>query len=199
MELSNVKELRDLADEAGLLKEKKIQKLLYSLSLNEDKGIIKDLREYFYFNILGNMITPYPFNKVPKDKLIGDIEIGEVYDEPSSFGLLLNEMTQHILLAGRSGSGKTTLQYHMIKQLLEKNIPFWVFDFKREFRGLIQKSNDVIIFTPNNFNYSAAKTRTQVQEMFEKEWVSNGKSIHDENFGTEQNKVLEQYKELPLA
>ena len=71
-----------------------------------------------------------------------------------SFGLSLEEMSQHVLIAGRSGSGKTTLLYHMINQLLEKNIGFWCFDFKREFRGLIRRNTGVLVLRPEDFRFN---------------------------------------------
>ena len=133
-----MRELVQLADEADILKEKSIQRLLYSLGLDDDTEVSDDTKEFFALKALNKITSPDPFYPLPVDSVAGDIEFGKIGDTPFSFGLQLKEMTQHILLAGRSGSGKTTLLYHMMNQLLDKNINFWCFDFKKEFRGLLR-------------------------------------------------------------
>jgi len=151
MELLKMRELVELADEADILKDKSIQRLLYSLGLDDDTEVSDDTKEFFTLKALNKITSPDPFYPLPRLDVAGDIEFGKIGDTPFSFGLQLKEMTQHILLAGRSGSGKTTLLYHMMNQLLDKNINFWCFDFKKEFRGLLRKSDDVLVLRPENF------------------------------------------------
>jgi len=155
MELSKMKELVELADEADILKEKNTQRLLYSLGLDEDKEVSDDAREFFTLKAMKKITSPYPFDPLFEElDLTGDIEIGKKGNTESSFGLKLDEMVQHILLAGRSGSGKTTLFYHMMNQLIDKGKKFWCFDFKKEFRGLLRKSDDVLVLRPENFKFN---------------------------------------------
>ena len=153
-ELLKTKELVELADEADLLKEKSIQRLLFSLGMDDDKEVSDDAREYFTLKALKKITSPDPFDPIEELDLAGDIEIGKKGNNESSFGLELDEMVQHILLAGRSGSGKTTLFYHMMNQLIDKGKKFWCFDFKKEFRGLLRKSDDVLVLRPENFKFN---------------------------------------------
>lgn len=154
MNLSNIQELVGLANAADMLENKNIQKLLYSIGLDYDKEMIDDAKEIFSYKILGKIIAPDPFDPAPRiNEVSGDIEIG-ITRNGSSFGLLLKELPQHILLAGRSGSGKTTILYNMMNQLLEKNIHFWCFDSKREFRGFTREREDVLVVKPEDLKFN---------------------------------------------
>ena len=155
MNIARIKELVTLADEADILKDDYAQTLIFTMGLDDDKELFGDVKEYFTLKALGKLTSPDPFypNAEGVD-ISGDIEIGTKGNTESSFGLKFDEMVQHILLAGRSGSGKTTLFYHMMNQLLDKNMNFWCFDFKKEFRGLLRKSDDVLILRPENFKFN---------------------------------------------
>jgi DNA helicase HerA-like ATPase len=151
MNIDRIQELVALAGQADILDDENVQTLLTAIGLDDDKELADDAKELFAFKALGKLTSPDPFYPLPVDSVAGDIEFGKIGNTESSFGLQLKEMTQHILLAGRSGSGKTTLLYHMMNQLLEKDISWWCFDFKKEFRGLLRKSDDVLVLRPENF------------------------------------------------
>lgn len=69
----------------------------------------------------------YPFGTV----LYGSKEFG-------SFGLRQHEWIQHVGIFGRTGSGKTNVGFLIAKELLAKGIPILVFDWKRNYRDLLQ-------------------------------------------------------------
>jgi len=155
MNIARMQELVALAGEAQLLDYENAQTLLMAIGLDDDKELADDARELFAFKALRKLTSPDPFYPLPVGlEVAGEIELGKVGNTEFSFGLNLDEMNQHILLAGRSGSGKTTLLYKMMNQLLKKNINFWCFDFKKEFRGFIRKSDDVLVLRPEDFKFN---------------------------------------------
>jgi len=63
----------------------------------------------------------------------------------STYTIKENKLTQHLLTAGQTGSGKTTLFLNLKDQL---SVPWWSFDFKKDYRHLAKKRDDVIVLTP---------------------------------------------------
>jgi hypothetical protein len=53
------------------------------------------------------------------------------------FGLREDEWTQHIGVFGRSGAGKTNLGFLIVQELLAKEKPLLIFDWKRNYRDLV--------------------------------------------------------------
>jgi energy-coupling factor transporter ATP-binding protein EcfA2 len=97
---------------------------------------------------------PNPFLPNPTDEqMIGDILIGNLKHTAANFGINLDELKQHTLITGRSGSGKTTLIYIILAQLLEFKVPFWVFDFKQDYRHLA-KTGRVLVFDYESFRFN---------------------------------------------
>jgi len=170
MNIARVQELVALAGEAQLLDDENVQTLLMAIGLDDDKELADDAREFLAMKALGKLTSPDPFYPLPVGlEVAGDIELGKVGNTEFSFGLNLDEMNQHILLAGRSGSGKTTLLYNMMNHLLEKNKNFWCFDFKKEFRGFIRESDDVLILRPEDFKFNPLRSPEGISPL---RWVS---------------------------
>lgn len=71
----------------------------------------------------------------------GEYELGTVLyggNECGSFGLRQHEWIQHVGIFGRTGSGKTNVGFLIAKSLLARGIPILVFDWKRNYRDLLQ-------------------------------------------------------------
>lgn len=72
----------------------------------------------------------------------GDYPLGTVDYPPGkafcSFGLRENEWIKHVLITGMTGTGKTNLAFHILQRLISKDKPFMVFDWKRNYRDLLQ-------------------------------------------------------------
>jgi len=99
-------------------------------------------------------VDPNPFEPVPDENLLyGDILIGRERQTGSAFGLNLNELNEHLLIAGRAGAGKTTLIYIIIAHLIKYGVPFWAFDFKQDFRHLV-KTGEVLVFDWQSFRFN---------------------------------------------
>lgn len=93
------------------------------------------------------------------DKLNGDYPIGEVMypDRPfETFGVRENEWIKHCGVFGKTGSGKTTLTVRIIRELVKKDKPFLIFDYKRNYRDLLKhpdfKDKEILIFTVGRNN-----------------------------------------------
>jgi len=90
----------------------------------------------------------------PPAALIGDGEftIGMVsYPSipPYPFRVRRNELLRHIFILGPTGTGKSTLLLNLLLQIQAAQIPFMVFDFKRNYRCLLRApgSESLIVFT----------------------------------------------------
>ncbi len=57
--------------------------------------------------------------------------------DPTPFGLEAGELIQHLAIFGRSGAGKTNTVMVLLRALLERGVPFLVFDWKRNYRDLL--------------------------------------------------------------
>lgn len=124
--------------------------LIYTLE-NEGKKEIKEEIDSLINTFSKDFIlSEKPILECPsKIESKGEIIVGKVCQGERTlwnFGLTKEEINQHTLIVGRSGSGKTTLIISIISQLIKNNIPFLVFDFKRDYRHLIKIYSDLWVF-----------------------------------------------------
>ncbi|PIN75725.1 hypothetical protein COV18_02665 [Candidatus Woesearchaeota archaeon CG10_big_fil_rev_8_21_14_0_10_37_12] len=93
------------------------------------------------------VLFPPPPEQVAKK---GTYNIGTVlYGNKKLYDFFLQEKEwlSHIAIVGRSGSGKTNACFHLIDQLIKHNKPFWIFDFKRNYRDLLEQHKELLIYT----------------------------------------------------
>lgn len=157
-----------------------------------------------------------------KDQVSGEYPIGEIiypHRSQGNFGVRENEWLKHCGIFGKTGSGKTTLSMRIIKELCRKNKPFLIFDYKRNYRDLLNhpefENQDILIFTvgrnnvvPFFFNPKQAPHGVeeyvwikQLSELIEKVYLL-GPGAHDvfmesagmDTFKDMQQKVLHQKK-----
>ena len=78
----------------------------------------------------------------PPSVCFGEYCLGTVIYPPQNiycdFGLREKEWIKHLLIVGMTGTGKTNLAFHILRELKKQNKPFMVFDWKRNYRDLIQ-------------------------------------------------------------
>jgi len=83
---------------------------------------------------------PGPLPPPEAGLLDGWLRLGDVVFPnlvPSPFGLERGELIQHVGIFGRSGSGKTNTVMGLLRGLLERDVPFLIFDWKRNYRDLL--------------------------------------------------------------
>ena len=88
----------------------------------------------------------------PGPLLKGEYPVGKVLygrKESEVFCLREDEWIQHIGIFGRSGSGKTNTALVLLWNLLKKEKPFLVFDWKRNYRDLLatRAGRKILVFT----------------------------------------------------
>ena len=111
---------------------------IYPEQRREIEGIIKALKAKYLdenFEKKKTFLVP-PSKEIAK----GEYSLGTVYygDKPFwPFGIREDEWIQHIGIFGRTGSGKTNVGFLIIKNLTEKNKSFLIFDWKRNYRDLL--------------------------------------------------------------
>jgi archaellum biogenesis ATPase FlaH len=86
--------------------------------------------------------------------LLGDYSIGKTSYPGNAngiFGIREKEWIRHCGIFGKTGSGKTTLMVRILKELCEKDKPFLIFDYKRNYRDLLKhpdfENRNILIFT----------------------------------------------------
>ena len=91
----------------------------------------------------------------PREVCSGEYPIGLVCNNRKEFyplGIRENEWIQHLAIFGRSGAGKTNTVCVIILELLKKKKPFLIFDWKRNYRDVLERledseKEDILIFT----------------------------------------------------
>jgi hypothetical protein len=93
--------------------------------------------------------NPQTFLSVPPKEIAqGEYPVGIVHYSGKDyypFGLREEEWIQHIAIFGRSGAGKTNTVFVLLNDLLAKKKPFLIFDWKRNYRDLLQVTNEKIL------------------------------------------------------
>lgn len=95
----------------------------------------------------GQILLPPPDAETAKGEFVlGDVVYNDRRLYP--FGLRRGELIQHTAIFGRSGSGKTNTVFQMIGELLKADIPWLIFDWKRNYRDLLSLTdNEILVYT----------------------------------------------------
>ena len=87
----------------------------------------------------------------PEKTAAGAIDLGTIlYDQEKwPFGITQTEMLQNTAILGRSGAGKTNVAFHILKQLVDRKVPFLFLDWKWTVRHLAPHLDGrVDLYTP---------------------------------------------------
>ena len=84
-----------------------------------------------------NLIPPHKGAASGKYR-IGKIKYGTDSETQPDFSLTETDWIKHVGVFGCTGSGKTTLVYGLLKQLVQKEKPFLLLDWKRDYRDLLK-------------------------------------------------------------
>ncbi|MEW6063395.1 MAG: DUF87 domain-containing protein [Nanoarchaeota archaeon] len=91
-----------------------------------------------------NLIPPLPLQADGEYALGEVIYTGKPY---CNFALREEEFIQHLAIFGRSGAGKTNIVFKLIENFIQHKKPFLIFDWKRNYRELLQNYDNIHIFT----------------------------------------------------
>ncbi len=122
--------------------------ILWALYLSADRELREDLEQNIRLldlrhNRTGPGSGPPPLPPPEPGALDGRFRLGEVVypgGRPAPFGLQPGELLQHLAIFGRSGAGKTNTVLVLLRSLLERRVPFLIFDWKRNYRDLLAAS-----------------------------------------------------------
>jgi hypothetical protein len=128
------------------LNQKSMERLLSLYLLEEDPQQRQNIKSEIE-TILGNYAPYLFFSDKPMlpsptlEECAGEITLGNVIQgerEIRPFSISLRDINKHIAIFASTGSGKTTLMINILRQLLDRSIPWLCFDFKQDLRHLTQ-------------------------------------------------------------
>ena len=125
----------------------------YILLDEADRRLFERLMHLRAAALLGSGLkrTP-PLDPPDRETAAGEFTLGSVIHAGRRlhpFGIRRGELLQHLAIFGRSGAGKTSIAMLLAKQLLTAHIPFFVLDWKRNYRDMLQmpRFRSVIVLT----------------------------------------------------
>lgn len=140
-----MKEIKDLLKKLKPVLGKKADALWYSYLTETD--LKKKANDMDIIRIIADkkakvnydpdiVLPPCERAEIKGEYYLGDVfYAGKFY---CKFGLREDEFIKHILIAGMTGTGKTNTAYQFLIQLKLKDKPFLIFDWKKNYRDLIQ-------------------------------------------------------------
>ncbi len=184
--------VEDIARKLKPIFGKKIDEIYFkymNAESNEERGEIFQILTALYQKYLNKLLDKDFLLEPPKEgSLEGDYPIADVtYAENSLFRFNLREKDwpRHICITGMSGSGKTTFALNILKNFIEKNKSFLVFDWKKSFRPLINLDGSVMCFTVGN-NSVSNLFKTNINRppkgVSPKEWINSLCDLLTESF-----------------
>ncbi len=123
----------------------------------EGRKEIENMLQILYLRSLNQRVDTEKIllSPPPREVCLGEYPIGMVlYNEKEFYplGIREAEWIQHLAIFGRSGAGKTNTTCIIILNLLKKKKPFLIFDWKRNYRDILERledseKEDIFIFT----------------------------------------------------
>jgi hypothetical protein len=128
--------------------------LLYLSGENKERQAADELIDILLFQKLDKDYHENIFlDPPPAPDCFGEYLLGTVVYPPGksycAFGLRESEWIKHTMIAGMTGTGKTNLAFQIVIELNKRAKPFMVFDWKRNYRDLLQlpQLKDTLVFT----------------------------------------------------
>lgn len=99
----------------------------------------------------------YPYDSVAGAFRLGTTPAGE------PMGLTPDQLIEHVLIVGRTGAGKTTLFYNLLQECAGWDVPTLVFDFKTDYRHLVQHREDLLVVNWRDLKFNPLQPPPGVQ------------------------------------
>ena len=117
---------------------------VYLAGDDEDKRNVERILRVVYSNVIAG-IHPPPSNLSAGKYPLGMVLSGDKTLHPF---FLRDEDWFHVGIFGQTGRGKTNAMLHLLQLLIEHNIPWLVFDWKRTgYRDMLSVYDDIRVFT----------------------------------------------------
>ncbi len=137
-----------------------------------ERMLLMELRRHFPNS--DSLVLPPPVQRAQEGLMLGTI----MHDtKPAGdFVVPAADLLKHTLITGATGAGKTTLIFQLVRQLLKLTVPFFLFDFKLDYRPLLGIDPKVRLYTvgqqlaPLSFNPLVEIARPLVQGQSVRDW-----------------------------
>jgi len=149
--MQDLSTLEQRLERLGIQDHPKAKKLLSKATVAENQRIQKVAKQRLHIFI--QKYQEYPFTEeTPDTSYLDDpVILGETLQDREPYALKESDLTKHLLTVGPSGTGKTTNHYNIVTQLAT---PCWIFDRKRDYRHLINESEDVLVIPWNRLRFN---------------------------------------------
>lgn len=116
----------------------------------EMRALLERQLKHLGQQVLGDSYDKFFLSLPPARLIAGEVSLGTVLYGKSrwSAGLSRGELLQNMVIVGRSGAGKTNVLFGLLMQLIERRIPFLLFDWKRTGRHLLPLAPQLCVLTP---------------------------------------------------
>ncbi len=154
----------------------------------EERTEILQILTALYQRNLSKLLDSKVLLEPPQKNLQGKYPLAKIiYNEKevAEFGLNEKDWPRHVCVSGMSGSGKTTFALNVLKNFIEKDKPFLVFDWKKSFRPLNQINQNVLTFTVGNdgvSNLFKMNINRPPKGVSPKEWINTLCDLLTESF-----------------
>jgi hypothetical protein len=192
MTLQRSLSIEDISTKLKPILGSKIDELYFRYSMSEsleEKNQIIQILSALYQKYLGKFLDKRVLLEPPTQSAVsGEYEISKVVyanKELFPFALREHDWPRHVCISGMSGSGKTTLALNILQRFIEKNKPFFVFDWKKSFRSLIHTDPSIMCFTVGNDSVSnlfKTNINRPPEGVSPKEWINTLCDLLTESF-----------------
>jgi len=145
----------------------------------EEKEEFAHVLNSLYQKHLNQLLDKSVLLEPPKQSQItGTYELSTIsYAQKKLFPFTLREQDwpRHICITGMSGSGKTTFAFKIIESLNAHKKPYLIFDWKKSFRPLLTKDNNIMTFTVGEekvSNLFKTNINQPPKNVAPKEWIN---------------------------
>jgi len=162
----------------------------YTLSQGrEERDEIVHILNILYQKHLVQLLDKGVLLEPPKlEDMNGSYELAKVSYAGKNLGpfnLREKDWQRHVCITGMSGSGKTTLAFGVIEELTRNNKNFLVFDWKKSFRPLLSKNQNLMLFTvgdESTSNLFKVNINQPPKGIAPKEWITTLVDLLAESF-----------------
>jgi uridine kinase len=171
---------------------KKIDEIYFQYTVadgREEREEIVHVLNALYQKNLNRLLDKGVLLEPPRQELIdGDYPLATIsYANKKLFDFKLREKDwpRHVCVTGMSGSGKTTFAFKIVETLNAHKKPYLIFDWKKSFRPLIAKDNEIQIFTVGDekvSNLFKTNINRPPKGVAPKEWINVLSDLLTESF-----------------